>query len=282
LVFIISFSGFISCSHLYGAYCCWVSISYYHHHPYHSSYHLDQCCYFSSQYFNIIIFHILLSNLVFISLSFVLFLIFFNFHSNLFCFVYPAYQTYKTLEGKHLTVSHTTSSPISLPDGSIINSDPSLSLSHNNQGISNHSSSPLSTPSIESDASIALHNFWLTYWIVYGLFRSLEFIADFLFLRPNNYLYPYYKLLFLLWCFHSSTRGCIYLHTYIIRPLFLPREQLIDEKADQIINFISAALFEVRGVILRYIAQYLAGNASNNDPLLSTPRQSFSEQKKIR
>jgi len=189
---------------------------------------------------------------------------------NFVCFIYPAYQTHKTLEGRYL--------PGALFDG------------------------------IEENHSIEVHRYWLTYWCVYGLFKLVEFATDYtlfwsvhwpwqLTLRrggesPAQSLpapqtltaplpaplspvsapslttahapprLPYYdpaKVIFLVWCFHPSSQGCAAVYRWVIRPLFLPREEAIDNGIARLTDGVSQALSEVRGIIVKNVAKRIAG-----------------------
>jgi len=149
---------------------------------------------------------------------------------NFICFVYPAYRTYKTLEGRGL--------------------------------------SPSEFRRIDDDESIEVHRFWLSYWVVYGLFRVFEFVGDY-----TLYWLPYYdlaKIVFLVWCFHPSSQGCAFVYRHAIRPLFLPREQKIDEIIAKLTSAFSQAFREVKGLIVRKVAKRIAGQGAKAD---DTPRK---------
>lgn len=73
---------------------------------------------------------------------------------------------------------------------------------------------------------------------------------------------PYYdpaKVIFLVWCFHPSSQGCAVVYRWVIRPLFLPREEAIDNGIARLTDGVSQALLEVRGIIVKNVAKRIAG-----------------------
>lgn len=157
---------------------------------------------------------------------------------NFVCFVYPAYQTYKTLEGKYLSPA-------------------AASVGNKRSSLSADPRQRVRVGSIDDDRSIDLHSYWLTYWCVYGLFRLFEFVADF-----TLYWLPYYdplKVLFLVWCFHPSCQGCGFVYRWVIRPLFLPREDAIDRAIARLSASMAQASTEVKQLLLKKVAKRIAG-----------------------
>lgn len=144
---------------------------------------------------------------------------------NFICFIYPAYMTYKTLEGNYL--------PAAQFDG------------------------------IEEDRSIEVHRYWLTYWVVFGLFRLVEWFMDFFFWHLTSY-HPL-KLVFLVWCFHPSSQGCAVVYRAVIRPLFLPRERQIDSAIERFTSSLSQASAEIKALILKRVAKHISGDANKNE-----------------
>ena len=61
---------------------------------------------------------------------------------------------------------------------------------------------------------------WLTYWIVFCLFKIFEGFADSLI----SFI-PFYfigKLVFLVWCYYPSTKGADLLYKTVIKPYIVP------------------------------------------------------------
>ena len=159
---------------------------------------------------------------------------------NFICFVYPAYKTYQTLEGKGLLGSASSSSAATsttTPGG------PSAETIVDQ----------------EEDQSIEAHQHWLSYWCVYGLFKLFEFGPDLLCMYWIPSYWSGLKVLFLVWCFHPTTQGCSLVYTWVIRPLFLPREDAIDRAIDQFNASVNQAFVEVKGIILKKVARRIAG-----------------------
>lgn len=66
-------------------------------------------------------------------------------------------------------------------------------------------------------------------------------------------------MIFLVWCFHPSSQGCAVVYRWVIRPLFLPREEAIDNGIARLTDGVSQALLEVRGIIVKNVAKRIAG-----------------------
>ena len=61
---------------------------------------------------------------------------------------------------------------------------------------------------------------WLTYWLVFSLFKLIEGVADSLL----QYI-PFYsilKIVFLVWCFYPGTDGAMVVYSYFIKPNVVP------------------------------------------------------------
>ncbi len=61
---------------------------------------------------------------------------------------------------------------------------------------------------------------WLTYWLVFSLFKLVEGVADSLL----QYI-PFYfilKIIFLVWCFYPGTDGAMVVYSYFIKPNVVP------------------------------------------------------------
>ena len=61
---------------------------------------------------------------------------------------------------------------------------------------------------------------WLTYWIIFSIFKITEGVADFLI----SFI-PFYFLLkafFLVWCYHPSTKGAQQVYNAVIKPYIVP------------------------------------------------------------
>jgi receptor expression-enhancing protein 5/6 len=57
---------------------------------------------------------------------------------------------------------------------------------------------------------------WLTYWLVFSLFKIFEGIADVL--LPLIPLYIVAKTAFLVWCFHPDFKGATVCYEHFIKP----------------------------------------------------------------
>ena len=61
---------------------------------------------------------------------------------------------------------------------------------------------------------------WLTYWLVFSLFKLVEGIAE-----PLIHLIPFYfvgKVVFLVWCFYPGYEGAKIVYTSFIKPQVVP------------------------------------------------------------
>lgn len=61
---------------------------------------------------------------------------------------------------------------------------------------------------------------WLTYWIVFALFKIIEGVASILL----NYIPFYYlgKMAFLVWCYHPNSKGAEIIYSSVIKPFVVP------------------------------------------------------------
>mmetsp|Transcript_35735 Transcript_35735/g.33872 ORF Transcript_35735/g.33872 Transcript_35735/m.33872 type:complete len:163 (+) Transcript_35735:120-608(+) len=69
---------------------------------------------------------------------------------------------------------------------------------------------------------------WLTYWLVFCLFKIVEGVADVLIS-----IIPFYflgKMGFLIWCYYPSTKGAKVVYDSVIRPYIVPALGLDGEK----------------------------------------------------
>ena len=67
---------------------------------------------------------------------------------------------------------------------------------------------------------------WLTYWLVFSLFKLVEGIAE-----PLIHLIPFYfvgKVAFLVWCFYPGYEGAKVVYTSFIKPQVVPLLGAID------------------------------------------------------
>lgn len=79
----------------------------------------------------------------------------------------------------------------------------------------------LESPHKQDDAK------WLTYWVVYALFATVEFFSNIIFRWFP--LYWLVKISFLIWCFLPiSSNGSMVIYHKFIRPFFLKNHGAID------------------------------------------------------
>jgi len=94
---------------------------------------------------------------------------------------------------------------------------------------------------------------WLTYWVVFGLFTTIEY-----FLGIILYWVPFYfifKTMILLWLFLPNFRGALVLYNSFIRPIFLAQAKLstndytgrVEAALSQASHSIPEALSEAQG-----------------------------------
>lgn len=101
------------------------------------------------------------------------------------------------------------------------------------------------------------HVYWLTYWVVYGLFSVAEAISDvLLFWLP--YYYPL-KLGFLVWCFVPKYRGCVTVYEHIIRPLLARHQGTIEMSLNQAQASIDEASAEVKATSSEFLVSVSKG-----------------------
>ena len=61
---------------------------------------------------------------------------------------------------------------------------------------------------------------WLTYWLVFSLFKLMEGVMD----SILHYI-PFYfilKIVFLVWCFYPGTDGALIVYSHAIKPNIVP------------------------------------------------------------
>lgn len=89
-----------------------------------------------------------------------------------------------------------------------------------------------SVKAIESDNKTD-DSFWLTYWLIFALFKVMEGAAD----RILSMI-PYYffiKCAFLVWCFHSKTKGALIIYNHAVKVYLVPlvhEEGEVEKKND--------------------------------------------------
>ena len=87
---------------------------------------------------------------------------------------------------------------------------------------------------IETDEDKDDDTLWLTYWLVFSLFKMFEGLCDTL--LQYIPLYLVLKCTFLVWCFHPSFKGATVCYSHVLRPYFMPFLGIIDDtkqKKDQ-------------------------------------------------
>ncbi|KAI1283134.1 Receptor expression-enhancing protein 5 [Halotydeus destructor] len=76
---------------------------------------------------------------------------------------------------------------------------------------------------------------WLTYWVVYAFFSTIEFFSDIIFSW-----FPFYwlaKVVFLIWCFLPiSGNGSMVVYHRFIRPIFLKNKSKIESAVDSAVD----------------------------------------------
>jgi len=55
--------------------------------------------------------------------------------------------------------------------------------------------------------------FWITYWLIFNIFNVIESITDYV--EECIPFYHWLKLMFLVWCFHTSTKGSTHIYENI-------------------------------------------------------------------
>eukprot|EP00471_Norrisiella_sphaerica_P000159 CAMPEP_0184483016 /NCGR_PEP_ID=MMETSP0113_2-20130426/4636_1 /TAXON_ID=91329 /ORGANISM="Norrisiella sphaerica, Strain BC52" /LENGTH=155 /DNA_ID=CAMNT_0026863141 /DNA_START=114 /DNA_END=581 /DNA_ORIENTATION=+ len=55
---------------------------------------------------------------------------------------------------------------------------------------------------------------WMTYWLIFNLFLVLESVTDYL--KEWIPMYYWLKMMFLFWCFHSSTEGAKHIYSNVL------------------------------------------------------------------
>ncbi|ETW20487.1 hypothetical protein PFFVO_00540 [Plasmodium falciparum Vietnam Oak-Knoll (FVO)] len=94
---------------------------------------------------------------------------------------------------------------------------------------------------------------WLTYWVVFSLFFFIEYLIDIiLFWVPFYYLI---KLLFLLYLYMPQVRGAVMVYNYIIRPILLKHEKMIDDTVQKISQTATSHLTQITGNLTEKLVQ---------------------------
>merc|ERR1712137_1486093 len=71
---------------------------------------------------------------------------------------------------------------------------------------------------------------WLTYWIIFTLFKIIETVADFLI----SFI-PFYfliKVVFLIWCYHPSFNGATVIYDALLKEHLVPLLGISEGKKD--------------------------------------------------
>ncbi len=76
-----------------------------------------------------------------------------------------------------------------------------------------------SVRAIESDDTVD-DTMWLTYWLIFSLFKLFEGVADTL--LQYIPLYTVAKCTFLVWCFHPSFKGAQICYDVVVKPNIVP------------------------------------------------------------
>ena len=76
--------------------------------------------------------------------------------------------------------------------------------------------------------------YFLTYWIVYGLFTIIDIFTSFIINRIP--FYYTFKLAFLIWMFLPNFKASIYIYNYLIGPLFKKYENKLDIGVEKILK----------------------------------------------
>lgn len=89
---------------------------------------------------------------------------------------------------------------------------------------------------------------WLTYWVVYAVFGTIEFFSDILLSW-----FPFYwlaKCLFLVWCAAPiSANGSDIMYSRVIRPVFLRNERKIDQVAHTAKQYVDMTTEKAREIV---------------------------------
>jgi len=93
--------------------------------------------------------------------------------------------------------------------------------------------------------------YWLVYWVVYGLFQTVESFSDSIFSWIPLY-YPV-KLLFLVWCFLPQYKGAATIYKSLVRPVLKGNEAHIDEGLKRTSRAVSRTVSEVSGQLERKV-----------------------------
>jgi len=76
--------------------------------------------------------------------------------------------------------------------------------------------------------------FWLTYWVVYSTFALFESALDLVFFWVP--LYYIGKIVLLVWCFHPSTKGALFIYNQFLAPVFATLQQQTQEIEEEIVG----------------------------------------------
>jgi len=151
-----------------------------------------------------------------------IFLLLFGLHAlcEVAAFVYPAYKTFKILRKK-------TSAP-SVRKRKRPEDSPSGTRSLDESGTGEEGEEEEDEPGLPVNQELPVdqylqdqHIVWLTYWVVYGVYDSVEYFTDRIFFWFPGY--TLFKALFLLFTFIQikGERGCVLIYGVAVRPLFV-------------------------------------------------------------
>lgn len=72
------------------------------------------------------------------------------------------------------------------------------------------------------------HTQWLTYWLIFGMFKVVEGIADAI-ISLIPFFFPA-KVIFLIWCYYPSFKGAQVIYDAVLKPYVVPL--IIPAKSD--------------------------------------------------
>jgi len=82
---------------------------------------------------------------------------------------------------------------------------------------------------------------WLTYWVVFAFFSTIEFFSDIIFSWFP--LYWLVKVVFLVWCFLPiQGNGSAVIYSRVIRPVFIKNRGQIDAAAEKVAGLAGKAM----------------------------------------
>lgn len=101
---------------------------------------------------------------------------------------------------------------------------------------------------------------WLTYWVVFAAFNTVEFFSDIIL----NWV-PFYwltKCIFLIWCFIPiSNNGSSVIYNRFIRPVFIKNRETIDSTINKAMNAATGLAAHALDGAVKHVAE----NATKSD-----------------